>query len=212
MDRPHPVHYLTLVIALLAAVFAFLAMQWAAEAREAAESAANQASFGDSSLEISELRSALIRAGVIDDPAITPVDQGTLDGPWARCMTAVDLERTGLDAREVDLPAPCDTATVRFEEDCPDAPPSTNDEGLAFDDDGVAFDASCLLFYRVDGDRYTGWYPAHPADVDRWAETWRWADPASGVDRVAEMAGDGDDLFLHVVDEGWIQLAPWDVG
>jgi len=203
MDRPHPLHYVTVALALLAAVFAFLAMQSANDARQAAEEARSEASFRGSSGEIYELQAALIRAGVIDDPSVMPVDQGTLDGPWGRCVTADDLERLDVDAADVELPDPCDTATVELVEDCPE--PTTEPR-----EEGVAVDEACELSYRVDGDRYAPVGAEHPADVDRWADNWRRADPVSGIDRVAEMASPDRDLFIHVIDEGWVRLGPWD--
>ena len=69
MARLHPIHVVTLLIALLAAVFSFVAMQAAFDARDEARTAGSIALFGEGvGPEVRELHEALVRAGVVDDP------------------------------------------------------------------------------------------------------------------------------------------------
>lgn len=195
MDRPHPLQYVTLALALLAAIFAFLAMQSANDARQAAEEARSEASFNDGSWEIRELQDALIRAGVIDDPSVMPIDQGDLDGPWGRCATAEDLEHLGLDGGAA--PPSCDMVEVELVRDCPDPAPEVGEEGV---------EEACELWWVVDGQRYTGWEDVFPADVEREGEVWLRADPASGADRVTRTSASDGAIYLHVIDEGWLRF------
>jgi hypothetical protein len=196
VKRVHPVHVLTLVVAILGAAFAFVAMQVAFEAREAAWSAA-ASSGGDNWHEIQQLQAALIRAGVIEDPTVVPDDHGELGGPWSRCVTSDERDAMDLDVDDSELPASCDEVPVTFEERCPDPVP-TSEIG-----DGEAFDDGCEIAYVVDGRRYDDWEVAHPADVTAEADEWLRSDGDSRADRVARGP---DATFVHVVGEGWLRL------
>jgi hypothetical protein len=68
VSRPHPVHIVTLLIALVAAVFSFVAMQAAFDARDEARIAGELASTGEGvGPDVRELHEALLRAGLIED-------------------------------------------------------------------------------------------------------------------------------------------------
>lgn len=194
MERLHPVHLVTLAVAVLAAVFAFVAMRVAFEARDAAWSAGSDMSV-DNSYEINQLQTALIRAGLIDDPSVIPDDHQQLDGPWARCLTADEREDMGLTDDDVELPTPCETVAVDLVTECYE--PAPVPESDVESDDDVA---DCVLWYRIDGRRFEYWDEAHPADVDRDADEWLIAESSDGVDRLAR---GHDSVFLHVVGEGW---------
>jgi hypothetical protein len=190
VERVHPVHLVILAVAILGAVFAFVAMRVAFDARDAAVSAASS-SDGDNWYEINQLQQALVRAGVIEDPDVIPDDYGELDGPWSRCLTADERDELGL-GDEVELPPACDTVPVSIEERCVDevSPP----------DESEADDVYCEENVVIDGLHYNGWLPVHPVDVT--GEEWLLGD-GSGIDRVARRA---DDVFVHVVGEGWRHL------
>jgi hypothetical protein len=67
-SRPHPIHTVTLLVALVAAVFSFVAMQAAFDARDEARIAGERASTGEGvSSDVRELHEALLRAGLIED-------------------------------------------------------------------------------------------------------------------------------------------------
>lgn len=197
MERVHPIHILTLGVAILSAVFAFIAMLVAFDARDAAWSAATR-SGGDNWHEISQLQTALVRAGVIEDPTAVPDDHGELDGPWSRCLTADERDELGLSADVVELPPACDTVPVSYEERCPEPVPTSE---LAEDE---AVDQACERAYVVDGRRYEGWDQAHPSDIAAETDEWLRADGDHGVDRVARGR---DAAFVHVVGEGWLRLS-----
>ncbi|MFA9429486.1 hypothetical protein [Egicoccus sp. AB-alg2] len=199
MERPHWVQVVTLVLAGLAAVFAFVAMQVAFEARDAAWSAGSVPD-GDDSWEIQQLQTALIRAGVIEDPSVVPDDHGHLDGPWARCMTADERADLDLTDDEAPLPEPCEIMPVQLVEECSE--PVDVEEDFT-DDDGVEYPEPCWVHWEVDGRRFDLSEQAHPFDVEAGAEHWYLGDGTDGVDRVAR--GNGV-AFLHVVGEGWQRL------
>lgn len=68
MSRPHPIEIVTLLVALSAAVFSFVAMQAAFDARDEARTAGELASFGEGvGPDVQELHEALLRAGLIED-------------------------------------------------------------------------------------------------------------------------------------------------
>jgi hypothetical protein len=68
MSRPQPIHVVTLLVAMLAAVFSFVAMQAAFDARDEARTAGELASTGqDVGPDVRELHEALLRAGLIED-------------------------------------------------------------------------------------------------------------------------------------------------
>lgn len=68
VSRPHPIHIVTLLVALVAAVFSFVAMQAAFDARDEARIAGELASTGEYvGPDIRELHEALLRAGLIED-------------------------------------------------------------------------------------------------------------------------------------------------
>ncbi len=68
MSDLHPIHAVTLLVALLAAVFSFIAMQAAFDAREEARTAGELASIGEGVRpDVHELHEALLRAGLIED-------------------------------------------------------------------------------------------------------------------------------------------------
>ena len=68
MSRLHPIHIVTLLVALVAAVFSFVAMQAAFDARDEARIAGELASIGEGvSPDVRELHEALLRAGLIED-------------------------------------------------------------------------------------------------------------------------------------------------
>jgi hypothetical protein len=68
VSRPHPIHIATLLVALVAAVFSFVAMQAAFDARDGARIAGELASTGEYvGPDIRELHEALLRAGLIED-------------------------------------------------------------------------------------------------------------------------------------------------
>ena len=200
VKRVHPIHIVTLGVAILGAVFAFIAMQVAFDARDAASSAAANDS-GDNGQQIRELQLALVRAGIIDDPTVVPIDYRELGGPWSQCLTADDREEMGLGPDDVELPPACDVVPVSFDERCPEPTPPTE---LA-DDDPVDVD-TCEVFYVVDGRRFEYWEQAHPFDVEAEADEWFRADSDDRADRVAR----GEGLtFVHLVDEGWLRLESW---
>jgi hypothetical protein len=142
VDRQDVVRLVTLALAGLAALFSFVAMQVAFDAREQATYAANQPD-GDDSYAVWQLQDALVRAGLIEDPNVIPDDFEELGGPWARCLTRTEAERMGLEADQV--PAPC--ASIRVEaSECDVEPPAP---GTA--DDGAEMPEACELRYRFDG-------------------------------------------------------------
>jgi hypothetical protein len=205
VTRVHPIHILTLAVAVLAAVFAFVAMRVAFDARDAAWSAA-AGRDGDNWYEINELQTALIRAGVIEDPSVIPDDHGRPDGPWARCLTEDEREGLGLDPDEVPLASACDTIEVAREERCPDpvpAPDPDPDVDEVFDDV-----PGCTQVFVVGSRRFEaeGFERVHPFDVDAEAEEWSRAAGDPEVDRVARGP---DATFVHVVGEGWLRLLTW---
>lgn len=195
MERVHPIHVITLAVAILAASFAFVAMRVAFEARDAAWSAASN-SDGDNWYQIAQLQTALIRAGVIEDPDSIPDDHGEPDGPWSRCLTTDERDELGPDAGDVELPPACEAVPVTYVERCPEPEPPVD---LGVDDTGDV----CELAYIVGGRRFTYWEQAHPADVLAEAEEWLISDGDSGVDRVARGP---DATFVHIVGEGWMRL------
>ncbi|MCC5947567.1 MAG: hypothetical protein JJT89_03845 [Nitriliruptoraceae bacterium] len=197
MKPVHPIHIATLLLALAAAVFAYVAMQVAFEARDNALSAASQPD-GDNGAQIDALQSALIRAGVIEDPWAIPDDHGEPDGPWARCLTADERGTLDLATDDAALPAACDVLPVRLEERCPEPM-----EGADRGEEADVADESCELRYVVDDRAYDVWDEAHPADVAVEAEQWFRAEGEPGVDRVARGP---DGTFLHVIDRGWLRL------
>lgn len=196
VKRLHPIHIITLAVASLGAVFAFVAMQVAFDARDGARAAAASPD-GDNRYEISQLQTALIRAGVIEDPTVIPDDHGDLDGPWSRCLTSDERDALGPDADDVELPPSCDAVPVTREERCPEPVPASE----LGDDEAV--DEACELAYFVGDQRYNYWEQAHPTDVVAEAEEWLRADGDGGVDRVAQGP---DAAFVHVVGEGWLRL------
>jgi hypothetical protein len=193
VERVHPIHVITLAVAILAASFAFVAMRIAFDARDAAWAAASN-SDGDNWYEIAQLQTALIRAGVIEDPDNIPDDHGELDGPWSRCLTTDERDELGLDVGDVELPPACETVPVTYVERCPE--PEPPDE-LGVDD---ALEP-CEMAYSVGGRRFTYWEAAHPADVLAEAEGWFLADGDTEVDRVARGP---NATFVHIVGEGWM--------
>jgi hypothetical protein len=194
MDRPHPIHLVTLALAVLAVGFSFVAMRAALEARDLATAAAG-ASTGDGSYQaVWELQNALVRAGVIEDPFAVPDDGGEPDGPWARCLTAEEADRFGLSDPGTSMPA-CDTVEV-VEVACP--PPQPDAEA-----DDVAAAEDCVWTYRVAGQERWLVGPVHPDDVAAAAVEHLLADGAEDVDRVARGA-DGQ-VFLHVRGQGWYE-------
>lgn len=200
MERVHPIHLITLAVVIVGAVFAFVAMRVAFEARDAAWSAAT-APDGDNWHEIQQLQTALVRAGVIEDPTVIPDDHGELDGPWSRCLTADERDQLGLSADDVELPPTCDTVPVSFEERCSDPVPPPE---LGEDE---AVEHLCEQAYVVGRQRYGAWDQAHPADVLAEAEEWLRGDGDHGIDRVARGP---DTVFVHVVGEGWWRLYPYE--
>jgi len=196
MERVQPVLVVTLLVAILGAVFAFVAMRVAFEARDAAWSAAH-ADGGDNWYEIDQLQTALIRAGVIEDPYLSPDDHGEVDGPWARCLTAAERDELPSDAGDGTLPPPCDVLPASYDEACPEpVPPSEQDDG-----EGV--EEPCEIAWVVDGRRFVSWEQAYPEDVNAAAEEWFLAGGDDGADRVAR----GPDVtYLHVVGQGWQRL------
>lgn len=196
MDRLHPIHIVTLILAALAMVFSFAAMRVAFEARDQATAAAGL-SVSDNWREIHQLEQALVRAGVIEDPSILPDDHHELDGPWARCLTADERDEMGLRADDVDLPdPPCATATV---EEVPCDDPVTDPGGQDPEEDEQLED--CAIVYRIDGRRHHLSDTVHPFDMERWASTWFNVEGAPEVDRLAR--GEDGEIFLHVIDRGW---------
>jgi hypothetical protein len=188
---------------VLAAVFAFVAMRVAFDAREAAWSAADRGD-GDNRFEIDELQTALIRAGVIEDPSVIPDDHGQPDGPWARCLTEDEREALGLDPDEVPRASDCDTIEVTREERCPDPVPEPDP-----DVDEVIDDIpGCTQVFVVGSRRFEaeGFERVHPFDVDAEAEELSRAAGDPEVDRVARGP---DATFVHVVGEGWLRLHTW---
>lgn len=196
----HPLHVATFVVVTLAAIFAFVAMQVAFEARDAAH-AADHGWGGDNSYEINELQSALIRAGVIGDPWDFGDDHHELDGPWARCLTADEVAAMGLGPDDVELPPACETVEVALVEECSDPPPDYETEP-----EGVEHPEPCELWHRIDGLRYDAEGPVHLEDVEASAEHWYLVDGTDGVDRLARGQGD---TFLHVIGEGWVRVHRW---
>lgn len=197
MKRVHPIHVVTLGVAILGAAFALVAMLVAFEARDAAWSA-SAGSDGDNWYEIWQLQTALIRAGVIEDPTVIPDDHGEPDGPWSRCLTADERDALGPDLADVELPPACDTVSVAYDDRCPEPVPTSEDG-----DEEAVYDVGCDHAYVIDGRRYEGWDHAHPFDVEAEAKEWLLADGSHGVDRVARGT---DAVFLHVVGEGWLRL------
>ncbi len=70
MERSHTMQAMTLALAALAAVFSFVAMQAAREARTEARTAGELASMADDGAgqDVWRLHEALVRAGVVEDP------------------------------------------------------------------------------------------------------------------------------------------------
>jgi hypothetical protein len=200
VERVHPIHVVTLVVAIVGALCAFVAMRVAFEAREAAWSAASSPG-SDGSFEIWQLQTALIRAGVIEDPTVIPDDHGELDGPWSRCLTGDERDGLGYAADDVALPPACATVPVSFEERCPEPVPASE---LSDDE---AFDDVCELAYVVDRQRFSSWDHAHPQDVAEEADEWLLAEGDSEVDRVARGP---DAAFVHVIGDGWLRLSSFE--
>jgi hypothetical protein len=198
VDWPHPLLAVTALLAALAAILAFVAVRVAADARDAAY-AADAGPSVDSSYEIAQLQTALIRAGVIEDPAIIPDDHGTVDGPWARCLTAEERTELAPDESDVELPAPCDAVTAALVEECHEPEPADDV------DPEVEDVAPCQRWYEIDGRRFDFSEAAHPVDVEAVADEWLLADGSGDVTRVAR--GDGG-TYVHVTGEGWLRLEP----
>lgn len=70
MEGSHTMQAMTLTLAALAAVFSFVAMQAAWDARDEARIAGEMASMADdrAGQDVWRLHEALVRAGVVDDP------------------------------------------------------------------------------------------------------------------------------------------------
>lgn len=70
MEASDIVQNTTLLLAALAAVFSFVAMQAAFDARDEARTAGELASMADDGAgqDVRHLHEALVRAGVVDDP------------------------------------------------------------------------------------------------------------------------------------------------
>jgi hypothetical protein len=200
VQRVLPIHLVILGVAVLGAVFAFVAMRVAFDARDAARSA-DSGWGGDNSAQLFELQQALVRAGVIEDPSIIPDDGGELDGPWARCLTSDEREALGPAADDVELPPACDVVTVAVEERCEGGEAAASDGEVEADDVADAGAAGCERVFEVDGRRYGDGGLVHPADVA--ADEWLLADGDGEVDRVARGSGD---VWVHVIDEGWVVL------
>jgi hypothetical protein len=196
MDRVHPIHVITLIVAAAAAIFAFVAMWVAFDARDEARSAASSAAFAGSGGEVDALVQAMIRTGLIEDPWIIPDDYQQLDGPWARCLTAGEHAAMGL-GDDVELPEPCATVAASRETVCSEPLVTTPSDG--YEDDAIDPEP-CELVFHVDGRRFDWISDIHPWDVEVMADEWFVADSADGIDRVAR--GDGS-TFIHIVGEGW---------
>jgi hypothetical protein len=202
VERVHPIHLAILGVAVLGAIFAFVAMRVAFDARDAAVSAALEPSRDDG-FQIAELQQALIRAGVIEDPYIIPDDGGELDGPWARCLTGAERDALGPEAADVELPPACEVVRVAVEERCEGGEAAASDSEVEADDAADAEAAWCERVFEVDGRRYGDGGLVHPADVV--ADEWLLAGGDGDVDRVARASGD---VWVHVIDEGWLVLFP----
>jgi hypothetical protein len=204
MDRPHPIHVVTLTLVGLATIFAFIAMRVAFDARDAARSAASN-SFDNASGEVRTLQDALIRAGVIDDPWFIPDDRGEVDGPWARCLTVAERAAMGAMGDDAPLPdPPCDSIAI---DDVTCEVPETDPS-----DDGVEPD-TCGLEVLVDGRHHYLSGEARPDDVDADGTAFFNVTGTPGIDRYVR--GEGDSGYVHLVGfhdrHGWyaIHLMDW---
>ncbi|HSK22669.1 MAG TPA: hypothetical protein VK906_05820 [Egicoccus sp.] len=193
MNRPDVVRLITLVFAGLAALFSFVAMQVAFDAREQATYAADQPD-GDDSYDIWQLQDAMVRAGLIEDPNVIPDDFEELGGPWARCLTRAEAERMSLGEEQV--PAPCPSIRVEASEcDLPTPPDGTPED--------AEMPEACEIRYRFDGRDHSISEGFRPEDIESEGVEWFVTEGTSEVDRLVR-AADGT-TYLHAVGRGWVQ-------